>query len=490
MSHIVDLRAYTDALAALGDLKTISRPVSADLEVAAHTRRSYELRAPAPLFTNVTEDRIGMRLFGAPAGVSARPDMPLARLALSVGLPPEADAVALVEHLVRTRDAAPVPPRTVPREDAPCKQNVLLGDEATLDHFAVPRIHEGDGGDYLNTWGVIIAKTPDGAWTNWSISRIMKLDGKRMTGLVVPPQHLGLVWQAWAERGEPMPYALVQGGAPAIPFVGGIPLPRGVDEAGYIGALHGEPIDVVRCETIDLEVPAHAEVVIEGHLSVGRDSLEGPFGEYAGYASTQTSLQPVYSVEAITYRDRPIWPVVAEGRPADEYHTVTGTGRAANVLHALRRAGLPVTTVWMPFLAAMHWTVVTVPEDWRATLPGVDSTEFVRRIGEVIHNSGGPSAMMPVTFVLDDDIDPANEADLLWALATRLHPKERSAAWDGVVLPFMACYSEEERKAMRGPSVVHDGLLPAWGEGRLHHSSFAQAYPADVRRKVIDHWDD
>ncbi|MCN0154630.1 UbiD family decarboxylase [Salinispora arenicola] len=489
MSHFTDLRGYLDALDTLGDLRTIERSVSVDLEAAAITRRSYEIRAAAPLFTNIAEDRTGMRMFGAPAGVSSRADMPLARLALSVGLPPETGAAALVDHLVRVRDAVPVPPRAVPRENAPCKQNVLLGREATLDRFAVPRLHESDGGRYLNTWGVIVVRTPDGAWVNWSISRIMMLDGKRMTGLVVPPQHLGLVWQAWAERGEPMPYALVQGGAPAIPFVGGIPLPRGVDEAGYIGALHGEPVEVVRCETSDLEVPAHAEVVIEGHMSVGRDSREGPFGEYAGYASTQSSTQPVYSVEAITYRDDPIWPIVPEGRPPDEYHTVTGTGRAANVLHALRRAGLPVTTVWMPFPAAMHWTVVTVPDDWRSHLPGVDSGEFVRRIGEVIHNSGGPSAMMPVTFVLDDDIDPSNEADLLWALSTRLHPKDRRFAWDGVVLPFMACYTEDERKAMRGPSVVHDGLLPAWGEGRLHHSSFAQAYPADIRRRVLEHED-
>ena len=490
MTHFADLRAYTDALAALGDLRSVDRPVSADLEAAAHTRRSYELRAPAPLFTNITEDRIGMRMFGAPAGVSSRRDMPLARLALSAGLPPDTGAAALVDHLVRTRDAAPVPPRRIPRADAPCKQNVLLGGDATLDRFAVPRIHEKDGGRYLNTWGVIVAKTPDGSWTNWSISRIMMLDGKRMSGLVVPPQHLGLIWQAWAERGEPMPYALVQGGDPAIPFVGGIPLPRGVDEAGYIGALHGHPVEVVACETVDLEVPAHAEVVIEGHLSVERAFLEGPFGEYAGYASEQTSLQPVYSVEAITYRDDPIWPIVPEGRPADEYHTVTGTGRAANVLHRLRAADLPVTTVWMPFPAAMHWTVVTVPDHWRTALPGVTSEEFVRRIGEVIHANGGPSAMMPVTFVLDDDIDPSNDDDLLWALATRIHPTQRRAAWDGVVLPFLAPYTDAEHKAMRGPSVVHDGLLPAWGEGRLPHSSFAQAYPADVRHSVVRHWDD
>ncbi|WP_200261968.1 UbiD family decarboxylase [Streptomyces sp. HSG2] len=490
MRRFTDLRDYIDALEALGDLRRVTRPVSADLEAAAITRRSYEIRSAAPFFTRIAEDEIGMRMFGAPVGVGSRPDMRLARLALSVGLPPETGAAEIVDHLVRTRNAAPVPPRRVPRESAPCKENVLLGEKATLDRFAIPRIHEKDGGRYLNTWGVIVARTPDGEWVNWSISRIMMLDGRRMTGLVVPPQHLGLVWQAWAERGEPMPYALVQGGAPTIPFVGGIPLPRGVDEAGYIGALQGAPVDVVPCETVDLEVPAHAEVVVEGHLSMGRDSVEGPFGEYAGYASTHSSLQPVYTVEAITYRSDPIWPIVPEGRPADEYHTVTGTGRAAQVLHGLRRAGLPVTTVWMPFPAAMHWTVVTVPDDWRSALPGVDSEEFTRRIGEVIHAGGGPSAMMPVTFVLDDDVDPSDEADLLWALATRLHPRDRRQSWDGVVLPFMACFSDQERQAMRGPSVVHDGLLPAWGEGRLRHSSFDQAYPEDVRRRVLEHWDD
>ncbi|MEV5492927.1 UbiD family decarboxylase [Streptomyces bobili] len=490
MSHLVDLREYIDALGALGDTKTVGRAVSADLEAAAATRRSYELRAPAPFFTKIVEDRIGMRLFGAPAGVSSSPQKPLARLALSVGLPAEAGASDLVEHLVRARGAEPVPPRLVSRDSAPCKQNVLLGDDATLDHFAIPRIHEHDGGRYLNTWGVIVTKMPDDSWTNWSISRIMMLDGKHMTGLVMPPQHLGLIWQAWAERGEPMPYALVQGGAPAIPFVGGIPLPKWMDEAGYIGALHGAPLDVVPCETVDLRVPAHAEVVIEGHLSAERKTVEGPFAEYAGYASDRTSLQPVYSVEAITHRDEPIWPIVAEGRPADEYHTVTGTGRAANVLYDLKAAGLPVTTVWMPFLAAMHWTVVTVPDSWRTSLPGIDSAELVRRIGEVIHNGGGPSAMMPTTFVLDDDIDPSSEADLLWALATRIHPRERRETWEGVVLDFMACYTDEEHKARRGPSVVHDGLLPAWGEGRMRHSSFAQAYPDDIRRKVVDHWND
>ncbi|MGP3966764.1 bagremycin/ferroverdin biosynthesis UbiD family decarboxylase BagN/FevL [Streptomyces sp. 6N223] len=489
VTRLSDLRGYLDALEALGDLTHITRTVSADLEAAAITRLSCERQSPAPLFESVAGVAPGFRLLGAPAALSAAAGTPLARVALSVGLPAATTAAELVEHLVRARHAAPVPPQRVGRDEAACKQNVLLGDDATLDRFPVPRVHEFDGGRYPNTWGIIVAKTPDGRWTNWSIARIMLIDGKHMTGLVIPAQHIGMVWQEWAERGEPMPYALVQGGDPAIPFVGGIPLPKGVDEAGYIGALYGEPIEVVPCETVDLEVPASAEIVIEGHLSVGRDALEGPFGEFAGYASTETSMQPVYTVEAITHRDDPIWPLVAEGRPVDEFHTVTGVGQAAEVLAELRAAGLPVTTAWSPLRAAAHWMVVTVPEDWRDRLPGVSSAELTHRIGDVLSESHSGRATA-ATFVLDDDINPADDTDLLWALATRIHPLDRAEAWRGFVHPLLNCYTEEERATQTGPIVFHDGLLPAPGKNRVPHSSFAQAYPAGIRRRVLDHWDD
>ncbi|MFI9583650.1 bagremycin/ferroverdin biosynthesis UbiD family decarboxylase BagN/FevL [Streptomyces sp. NPDC052236] len=484
-----DLRSYLDALDALGDLKRIHRSVSADLEAAAISRLSCERQSPAPLFENVAGVAPGFRLLGAPAALSAAPGRPLARVALSVGLPAETTAAELVDHLARTRDVAPVPPKLIARQDAACKENVLLGEDATLDLFPVPQIHEFDGGRYPNTWGIIVAKTPDGRWTNWSIARIMLIDGKHMTGLVIPAQHIGMIWQEWAELGQPMPYALVQGGDPAIPFVGGIPLPRGVDEAGYIGALYGQPLEVVRCETVDLDVPASAEIVIEGHLSVGRDAREGPFGEFAGYASTHTSMQPVYTVEAITHRNDPIWPLVAEGRPVDEFHTVTGVGQAAEVLAELRAAELPVTTAWSPLRAASHWMVVTVPRDWRQMLPGVDSAELTHRIGTVLSQSHSGRATA-ATFVLDDDIDPADDTDLLWALATRIHPLDRAEAWYGFVHPLLNCYTGEERAAQSGPIVFHDGLLPVSGEGRLAHSSFAEAYPAAIRRQVLDHWDD
>lgn len=487
MSWLRDLREYLAALDRLGDVDHVTKPVSADLEAAAFTRYSTEMVAPAPLFENVIGVAPGFRLFGAPAALSSAPGAPLARVALSLGLPAEATAAEVVDTLVRVRGLPPIPPRLVTRDQAPCKQNVLRGADATLDRFPVPRLHQHDGGRYPNSWGVVVAKTPDGRWTNWGISRVMQLDATRMAGVVSPPQHLGLIWQEWAALDKPMPYALVQGGAPAVPFAGGLPLlPEGVDEVGFIGALHGEPFEVVRCETVDLEVPATAEIVIEGHVSVGRDATEGPFGEFAGYASSVTTEHPVFTIEAITHRDDPIWPIVPEGRPVDEYHTVSGSGLAAAIVSELRAAGLPISTAWLPLRAASHWSVITVPRDWRNALPGVSSEEFTRRIAAVLQPLR-VGMFVSHHIVLDDDVDSANDTDLLWALAGRVHPTERKIVNNGPINPLLGCYTAEEKRTFHGPIVVHDALQPAEGEGREPHSSFAQAYPEHIRHSVLEY---
>ena len=309
------------------------------------------------------------------------------------------------------------------------------------------------------------------------------LGAQRMTGLVLPGQHLGMIWHEWEKLGQPMPYALVQGGAPGVPVVGGLPIPEGADEGAYLGALLGEPVDVVTCETLDLEVPATAEVVIEGHVSPTRDAIEGPFAEFHGYALDETSPQPAFSVEAITYRDDPIWPLAVPGRPVDDSHVAPAAGFSANVVAILRDAGLPVTTAWMPLDAACHWMVVTVPENWRDLLPSVDTAGFVHRIGEVLSPTRA-GRNCPVTYVLDDDVDPSNDSDLLWALGTRVHPVDRQEHWDGPIMPWYECYLEDERHRGRGATAVHDGLLSASGR-RVPPATFDAVYPADVRSRVL-----
>ncbi|MGO9385213.1 MAG: UbiD family decarboxylase [Mycobacterium sp.] len=398
MPRITDLREYLRVLESLGDVEHIDRPVSAVLEAAAITRRSTEQGWPAPLFDTVEGVEPGFRLLGAPGALSSDRRYPLARVALSFGLSHDVTAQELVEHLAAAHGKTPIPPKLISADSAPCKQNILLGADATLDRFPIPLVHPDDGGRYPNTWGVIVAKTPDARWTNWSISRIMLLDNRHMTGLFLPQQHIGMIWAEWEKIGKPMPFAVVQGGDPGVPMIGGMPIPAEMDEGTFLGTLYGEPLEVVKCETVDLDVPAGAEVVIEGHVSITRDATEGPYAEFHGYALPETSPEPVYTIEAITYRDNPIWPISATGRPPDDSQIAPAVGVSAEVLALLRNAGLPITTAWLLVDTACHWMIITVPRHWRDVLPETSTTEFVHRIGELMSTSR-VGQMCPVTYV-------------------------------------------------------------------------------------------
>ena len=483
MARISDLREYLRVLDSIGDVEHIDRPVSAVLEAAAITRWSTEQRRPAPLFTKIEGAAQGFRMLGAPGALSSDPRNSLARVALSLGLAHDATAAELVERLAAVHGKAPIPPKPISADSAPCKQNVLLGADATLDRFPIPLVHPDDGGRYLNTWGIIVVRTPDGRWTNWSISRIMMIDNRHMTGLFLPQQHIGMIWGEWEKIGMPMPFAVVQGGDPGVPMVGGMPIPAEVDEGTFLGSLYGEPVEVVKCETNDLDVPAGAEVVIEGHVSITRDATEGPYAEFHGYALPETSPEPIYTIEAITYRDDPIWPVSATGRPPDDSQIAPALGVSAEVLALLRNAGLPVTTAWLLVDTACHWMVITVPRDWRERLPEASTTEFVHRIGEQL-STNRVGHMCPVTYVLDDDIDPSNTSDVLWALGTRIHPQLRQEHWPVPILPWYQCYTEEERHGGQGPIVVHDGLVPSLEDGHARPATFDSLYPAEIRERV------
>jgi UbiD family decarboxylase len=471
-------------LETLDDVVRIDRPVSAVLEAAAVTRRSTEQGWPAPLFDNIQETAPGFRLLGAPGALSSHPRYPMARVALSLGLSHDVTAQELVEHLVAVHGKEPIPPKRMSAGSAHCKQNILLGADAMLDRFPIPQVHQNDGGRYLNTWGIIVARTPDMRWTNWSISGIMAIDNRHMTGLFLPQQHIGMIWAEWEKLGKPMPFAVVQGGDPGVPIVGGMPIPAEVDEGTFLGTLYGEPVEVVQCETSDLDVPASAEVVIEGHVSITRDATEGPYAEFHGYALPETSPEPVYTIEAITYRDNPIWPISATGRPPDDSQIAPSVGVSAEVLALLRNAGLPITTAWLLVDTACHWMILTVPRHWRDVLPDSSTTEFVQQIGELM-STNRVGHMCPVTYVLDDDIDPSNTSDVLWALGTRVHPNLRQEHWQVPILPWYQCYTEEERHSGRGPIVVHDGLVDAIEDGHALPATFDNLYPPEVRERVL-----
>jgi UbiD family decarboxylase len=486
--HIDGLRDYIIALAAIGEVVEIDREVEWNLEIGAVIRRSYETRAPAPLFNRVA-GAPGFRVLGAPAGLSGQAGISMARVALSVGLPPSASAGEVVEWLSRAEDQAPIPPRLV--ADAPCKRNRRLGEEVDLLALPTPLIHGGDGGRFLNTWGTIVARTPDGNWTNWSIARIMLRDRTSMVGIVSPQKHVGRVHAMWRAIGKPMPFALSLGQDPVVPFFAGMPLRDGVSEASVIGGYLGKPIDVVRCETSDLEVPASSEIVLEGHLTLDEVAEEGPMAEYPGYLIPGSrQMRPVYQVSALTWRDDAILPVVAAGHPPEENHTCWGIGIAATVLAELRRAGWPVTTCFVPFEAACHLLVITVPRDWPSRSAYASSREFSYALGEFVFATRGGTVVPRILLVLDD-IDPTDPGEVLWAMATRVHPGDGEIMFPTLQAnPLNAFMKGSEKHAMFTTKSVLDGLpRDDWGPEEVPvRADFATLYPPDLKRKIEALW--
>ena len=485
--HIKSLREYIDALKALGEIQEIDKEVDWNLEIGAITRRVYETSAPAPLFNNIKGIQKGFRVLGAPVATSRQEGLYLARVALSLGLDPRATGQEMIQALVEARSRKGIPPKPV--KTAPCKENIKLGDEVDLMQFPTPLIHDGAGGRYFNTLGTIVVQSPDKKWTNWSIARIMLVDKNKMTGIVNPYQHVGIIHKMWNDIGKPTPFALAQGCEPFLPFVCGMPLPPFVSENEYAGAYFGEPIEVVKCETSDLLVPASAEIVVEGTISNTETALEGPMGEYAGYLwGGGGEREPVYNVTAVTYRNNAILPITAAGEPVEEDHTACGIPSAAETLFQLQQQGIPATTVWAPLATANHWAVVTVPLDYRKKLD-CTKEELCRKIGKIILDTKlGPQVAKMM--VIHDDIDPTNLQELVWGFATRCHPGEGEILLHHTLLsPLIAFSTKHEKFAYDGPKSVYNCLGPEdWNDKLPERSSFRFAYPHELQEKVLANW--
>lgn len=490
MKHLKDLRTYLAALQEIGEVQPIDQEVDWNLEIGAIIRRSYDLRAPAPLFNRIKDSEPGFRVLGAPAGLSRQPGLSLARIALALGLDPHASGQEIIESLVAAHARQPLPPREVPT--GPCKEHILLGEDVDLLRLPVPLLHDGDGGRYIDTYGITIVQTPDKRWTNWSITRKMVVDKNRMTGLVVPSQHFGMIDAEWKQLGKPTPFALAIGVEPFLPFVGGMPLPANVDESGYVGAYFGEPVEVVRCETVDLRVPATAEIVIEGFISHDETALEGPMGEYTGYFEPGSLPKPVFHVTAMTHRTDPILTAVVGGEPVEEDHTAWGLPHAAQMLFELREQGLPISMCWALFESANHVWVITVPPDWRQRT-GFTSAQLIEKIGHLVFEGSKAGFGVPKIWLMEDDVDATNTNEVLWAFASRCHPGTGEVLFNKESYGNLAVFlsSKEKLSYLTTKAIYnclsHDDWTP---ETTPHRTSFQTNWPPEIQQRVLHRWKD
>ncbi|RBP67169.1 4-hydroxy-3-polyprenylbenzoate decarboxylase [Brevibacterium sanguinis] len=487
-SSALSFRDFVDGLRASGDAVFIEREVDSHLEAAAIARLAGERRAPAPVFENVRGAAEGFRLMGVPAGMSSQGNG-FSRIAAHFGLHEASGPYEIVEHLVAAMHATPKPPVTV--ETGPVKENIIRGDEVDLDVFGSPLLHAQDGGRYFGTYGMHIVATPDGKWTSWSISRLMVNDSTSLVGPAMPMQHLGMIHEQWKALGKRTPWAFVLGAPPAAIAAAGMPLPAEVNEDGYIGALTGEAVEVVRTEMHDLSVPANAEIVVEGWIDPERTAIEGPMGEYHGYQFAEGSPKPVFEVEVITHRDDPILPFCVAGMPPEENHTIWGTMISASALDLLRSADLPVSFAWCSYEAATCWIAVSIDLDELARSPW-DEGDLVRKVADVLFTSH-VGWLVPKVLLVGSDVDITDIDRLVWALATRYRPGTEYVFSDAPGIPLVPYLSAEDRKAGRGGKSIMSLLQPeqlATGRTAGIAAEFTTSFPAELQKSVLENWED
>jgi UbiD family decarboxylase len=293
-----DLRAWMAQLEAEGEFKRVTAKVDWDDEISQVIRKVYVQQGPALLFENIKghEATFSRRLFTNGLGTQSRVN-------LMLGLPKDTYPAETLK-IIRSRMKKPLEPVMV--KTGPVKENVIKGKDVDLFQLPVPKWHPLDKGRYINTFNATVTKNPDTGQNNAGVYRGTILSKNKIGVLLMPMKDWGITYSKYQEMGKPMPVAFVYGWDPTLIVVAGSPV-RG-PEYELAGALRQEPVELVKCETSDIEVPASAEIVVEGFMSPDPSTyeVEGPFGEGSGFYG-EARKRPVVEVSCITHRNDAIY---------------------------------------------------------------------------------------------------------------------------------------------------------------------------------------
>jgi 4-hydroxy-3-polyprenylbenzoate decarboxylase/2,5-furandicarboxylate decarboxylase 1 len=395
-----DLRSFLDLLEREGDLVRIERPVSPLFEVAAGIRKTSDIEGPALYFSNVTGS--SMPIAG---GLYAH------RRRVLLGLETTHEGV---QRRFTEGPDRPIEPRLV--GEAPCKEVILTGDDADLGYLPNCTYNKLDAGPFI-TMGLQIANHPDYG-RNVSISRMQIFDGKHAGVLSVPPQTLGVYFGEAEARGEPLEVAVAIGNDPYSTLASQIRGNIFLDELTVAGGWMGEPVDVIRCETIGVEVPATSEIVLEGEMIPGERREEGPFGEVFGYYGSK-GPRPVFRLKAITHRRDPIYLAGLTGRPNTDNHVLRQIPLEALLWERLREICPTLRDVTVTRAGAGLHVVVSI------------KPTYVSQARDVMLCAMTTERIRPkLVTMVDEDIDPRDPQQVEWASVFRVQ-----ADRDVVIIP-------------------------------------------------------
>ncbi len=421
-----DLREFIAFLESKGDLRRISAPVSTELEMTEIAYRSLRADGPALLFENVDghDMPVAINLFCSERRMNwalevEDADSLAARLEAMIemvqGGPPQG-MLNKLRTLGRLVHVGAYQPRTV--SNPPCQQVVATGEDVDLYSLPIIKCWPMDAGPYI-TLPLVITKDPETGTQNYGIYRMQVFD-HNTTGMHWQTHKVGA--RHYRASGDRLEVAVALGGDPASIWTGSAPLPPDIDEMVLAGFIRDEGVELAPAVSVDLKVPAHAEIVLEGYVIPGEERTEGPFGDHTGYYSLAEPY-PVFHVTTITRRHNPIYPTTFVGRPpTEDYWMGKVTER---VFLPLIRLILPeVVDVNMPAEGIFHNLVLV---SMKKEYPG-----HARKVMYGLWGLGLLS-LTKVIVVVDDFVDVQNPSEVAWRVANNINPATDLVMVDGPI---------------------------------------------------------
>jgi 4-hydroxy-3-polyprenylbenzoate decarboxylase len=359
---------------------------------------------------------------------------------------------------------------------APCQQQVLEADDVDLGRLPIQTCWPDDAAPLI-TWALVVTRGPRKERQNLGIYRQQVVSRNKVIMRWLAHRGGALDYQDWQMRhpGEPFPVAVALGADPATILAAVTPVPDTLSEYAFAGLLRGSKTELVQCRTIDLQVPASAEIVLEGHIQPGEDALEGPFGDHTGYYNEQERF-PVFTIDCITHRDNPIYHSTYTGRPPDE-PAILGVALNEVFVPILQKQFPEITDFYLPpegcsYRMACISMKKQYPGHAKRVMFGVWS--FLRQF-------------MYTKFIIvtDDDVNVRDWKDVVWAMTTRMDPARDITLVENTPIDYLDFASPESGL---GSKIGMDATNKWKGET---HREWGRpiTMKAEVKTRVDEIWD-
>jgi UbiD family decarboxylase len=413
---IRDLREWLERAQAIGELLTVDKPVDTQEEMSAISYLLAKQKpSPAVVFTNprgFENSRYRIRHLWNVYGPSVR------RIALSLEEPPDTPTVELIRRTMKKMKLR-TPPREVPRARAPVYENSITGKDIDLTELPIPRHWPLDGGNYAGTCDAVVTRDPDTGYLNVGTYRMMVQD-RNHTGLYLSPGKDARlhITRAWAQN-KTLPVVACWGIDPLFMLVGSQSFPKNVSEYDYAGGIKGEPVELVKATQSDLLFPASAELVVEGVIRPNAMKAEGPFGEFTGYYGKPEALCPLVEITAIHYRDKPVFTnALMADYPSCEQSGFFSILRGAKIWDDLETLGVPgIHGVYSHPAAAGGFGMTIISLEQKYAGHAAQALALAAQV------PGGAYYAKWIVAV-DEDVDPTDMDQVLWAMASRCNPTD------------------------------------------------------------------